>query len=101
MIGDTCESAKSSPLSIRDFEQSFEKNEYFLPNINLKILGNIFLTKKSLNEFRRQLYSKVIDAKVNKHKKIIDDFFFNIEELKAKPLTDFCYTSKIKTTLPF
>lgn len=96
VIGDTCESAKSSPLSIRDFEQSFEKNEYFLPNINLKILENIFLTKKSLNEFRRQLYSKVIDAKVNKHKKIIDDFSFNIEELKAKPLTDFCYTSKIQ-----
>lgn len=58
VLGDVCEKAKSMPITQKDFEMSFVKSEYFEPNLTIK-LGNVFLTKKQINDIRRNVYSAV------------------------------------------
>lgn len=60
VIGETCQTAKNAPLTIEELQNNFNKNEFFNPTINSEI-ENVFLPKQQLNEFRRNLFSKVID----------------------------------------
>ena len=59
-VGDVCEVAKNMPIAEQDIEFSFLKSEYFEPNLKME-LGNIFLTKKQINDFRRNVYSKLVE----------------------------------------
>ncbi len=56
--GDVLDDAKSAPLSISDIEKCFNKSEYFAPKIRCN-LGNVFMPKSRLNEFRRMVYDEV------------------------------------------
>lgn len=58
--GETCLKAQNQPLSKNEIENCFSKNEYFVPQINFET-NNAFLTKKQLNEFRRNVYEKLIE----------------------------------------
>lgn len=82
--GEICEKAKSNPLKIEDFQKSFEKNDYFKPNLKLNT-DNIFMPISKLNEFRRKCYQTLLDKLTCIHK--------TIERVKLdKPV---CLQSKI------
>jgi hypothetical protein len=49
------------PISELDIINSFSKSEYFLPALTID-LGNVFLTKKQVNDFRRKVYSKAVEV---------------------------------------
>lgn len=57
--GDICQTAQNQPISHKNIEECFDKNEYFDPILSID-LGNVFLPIKQLNEFRRSVYDKVI-----------------------------------------
>lgn len=58
--GETCLKAQNQPLSKSEIETCFSKNEFFIPQINFET-DNAFLTKKQLNEFRRNVYENLIE----------------------------------------
>lgn len=68
--GETCLKAQNQPLSKNEIENCFSKNEFFVPQIIFET-NNAFLTKKQLNDFRRNVYEKLIEklTEIN-HKKI-------------------------------
>ena len=56
--GEVCASAKSQPITEEDLKANFNKSD--LLEVGLKCeLENVFLTKKSLNEFRRNVLEKI------------------------------------------
>lgn len=67
--GEMCQKAQNQPLLKSDFETCFSKSEIFSANIELET-NNAFLTKKQLNEFRRNIYEKLIEklTKINHEK---------------------------------
>ena len=52
--------------------QNFNKNEYFIPQIIVKKLDNIFLPKQKLNAFRRQVYDAVVGVLTENIREKID-----------------------------
>lgn len=60
--GATLDSAQKSPLCEGDFIDCFNKSEHFIPKIKFERLGNVFMPKSQLNEFRRQVYARVFNA---------------------------------------
>ncbi len=84
-FGDILDKAKSSPISNEELENNFNKNDYFTAKITADI-GEVFIQKSKLNEFRRQFFEKVISALTKienrdlKHIKI-EKTKANIEEL--------------------
>ncbi len=61
LYGDILDIAKNSPITKDQIYENFNKNEYFAPNITNE-LGNIFIQKSKLNEFRRNFYQLVFTA---------------------------------------
>ena len=58
--GPICMPAKNAPLTIEELQNNFNKNEYFNPSIIAEI-ENVFIPKQQLNEFRRNVYSLIIE----------------------------------------
>jgi len=103
VLGSVCVQAKTHALTQQELELNFNKSEIFEAELDCK-LANVFLPKKELNEFRRnvfleitklykqhnnQLMSKIIlkSAKNNKNVKNFDDFvmvFKNFEQFFEK-----------------
>lgn len=59
VTGDICQTAQKQPISLKNLQDCFEKNEYFSPNLDVD-MDNVFMSIKQLNEFRRQVYDKVV-----------------------------------------
>lgn len=88
VYGDVCSVAQNSPLSIDELTNCFNKNEYFYPNITA-VIENVFIAKSKLNEFRRNVYAKVVEELTKlKHEKLTKK---NIQKqkLEVEKLTDF------------
>ncbi len=89
VLGDILTPAQTSPLTENEIINNFNKNEYFIPNINCKI-NNAFLPKQKLNNFRRAVYEKLLETLVNPYKNkyekinINNIIFTNINGKKIK-----------------
>ena len=57
VTGENCVESKTSPLTIDELVNNFNKSEYFNPRITAD-LDQVFMPKSVLNEFRRQVYSQ-------------------------------------------
>jgi len=69
--GPICNTAKNAPLTQEELQTNFNKNEYFYPSIVAEI-ENVFIPKQQLNEFRRNIYSLIIEELIKlKNNKII------------------------------
>lgn len=80
--------SKNSPLTKTQILESFLKSEYFLPEINVKILDQVFVPKSKLNEFRRKVYDIAFEEIVSTYKKQID--LVRIKKMALpKKFTDF------------
>lgn len=85
-FGDILDKAKSSPISNEELENNFNKNDYFTAKITADI-GEAFIQKSKLNEFRRQFFEKVISALTNIENRNLKHIYIektkaNIEELE-------------------
>lgn len=70
ITGPVCQTAKSAPLTKTELENNFNKNEYFSPIITAEI-ENVFIQKQQLNEFRRNVYSVIVEELTKlKHSKL-------------------------------
>lgn len=86
LYAEKLEPAKNAPIKKEQIQENFEKTEYFSPNINLK-LGNIFIPKSKLNDFRRKFYDLIYSRLTaikdrNLAKLTIGDQTNNVNELK-------------------
>ncbi len=61
--------AKTSPLKKEEIEDNFNKSEIFNAKLNICALDNVFIQKKALNEFRRNVFSKIHSEIVSKYKR--------------------------------
>jgi len=88
VVGDICEKANRQPISKKDFEENFRKNDIFSAKIEIESLDNIFMPKQKLNEFRRNVYAcafetlvksdraplKKVKIKIDYKPKLFEDF---------------------------
>ncbi len=86
VTGDVVDRAKNSPLSMDDFVVSYNKHEYYSPNITVDI-DDIFMTKSKLNEFRRKCYAQLDHLHTRSLEKIKISTSY-----APQVLTDFCLT---------
>ncbi len=69
VFGDVLLAAKNSPLSSAEIIENFAKSEYFKADVSVNFLGEVFMPKKQLNEFRRKVFDKIFDSIVSPYKK--------------------------------
>ena len=60
--GELCQKAEKSPLSKEEIVENFSKSEFFEGVIAFKKFDQVFMPKKSLNEFRRSVFEKVFET---------------------------------------
>ena len=68
VLGPICMSAKSQPLTVEEVKNNFSKSELFSAKITAEI-ENVFIQKKQLNEFRRDVFSKTYEKITEKCRK--------------------------------
>ena len=59
IYGAICEEAKSQPLTKNEIVENFNKSDLFEAVLNVIKLDDVFIAKKSLNEFRRKVFDSV------------------------------------------
>ncbi len=57
--GEIAEKAKNRPLNEKEIQENFRKSELFDCKVNIKKLGDIFVAKSVLNEFRRKVFAEM------------------------------------------
>lgn len=62
VYGEILQPAQKQPLNPKDFEECFNKNEFFKPNLKFLSLEPVFIPKQKLNEFRRQVYGEIVST---------------------------------------
>jgi len=73
--GDICEKANKQPLTINDLTENFNKSDLFEAKLEINELQDIFMPKQKLNEFRRTVFSKILEELTQKH-------YHNLEKIK-------------------
>ena len=68
--GEMCEAAQNRPITEEDITKCFEKSSVFAPKLKIKTNG-VFLNLKSLNDFRRDVYVKLISLLTKVNNKIL------------------------------
>ena len=91
LFGAVLEEAKSRPLTKEELENNFNKNEYFKVEIDAE-LGNVFILKKQMNEFRRNFFELVVQTLTNVQREKLKSIV--VEEKSACPLTNFKIVDK-------
>jgi hypothetical protein len=86
--GDECALALKQPLSVEDITLNFSKSKYFNVKLNIVSLGNVFVPKQKLNEFRRNVFECL-------YKRFTDMGRERLERVKVKAI------SSIKTLSDF
>ncbi len=97
-VGEICEPAKTQPTTCKEIEQNFLKSEYFTPNLLIDA-QNIFLPKQKLNEFRREVYNKIIELKTAKNFKKLQKIALKTAK-NVKKLLNFAEIKNFSSNLP-
>ena len=92
-FGDICEPAKSKPLTIDELQLNFNKNEYFDVDITAEI-GNVFILKQNLNEFRRNFFVQLINSITQVNRQPLKSI--KIKHKTSYPLTDYEVVENLK-----
>lgn len=95
--GETLLLAKSSPLTREQLEQNFSKSEYFEVQLLSVELGNAFILKQKLNEFRRTVFEKVKDELTAVNQSVELAKLSNVP--KITEFTDFCIVENLDEPL--
>ena len=62
VFGEKLISAEKQPLTENELKENFSKSQIFNVKVNVKKLDNVFILKKNLNEFRREVLQKIYDV---------------------------------------
>ena len=92
--GELCQTAKSRPLTEKDFYDSFNKSEYFSPILSFSNFDKVFQAKSQLNELRRKVYDKAIEVKTKIKNTPIQKVVISKLE-KIEKFTDFEFVETI------
>ncbi len=92
--GIVCDQAQNSPLSIEELQINFKKNPYFEFNI-LADLGNVFIPKQKLNEFRRAVVDKMVELSNQINHNIAEKIELT-KPTQTKQITDFEFVEDTK-----
>lgn len=95
--GEMLLSAKSSPLTKEELKSNFEKSEYFYPQLVSVELGNVFIPKQKLNEFRRTVFKKIKDELTAVKENVELAKLSNVP--KITEFTDFCIVENLDEPL--
>lgn len=96
--GDVVEGAKNSPISQKDLLDCFNKSEYFIPKLTVKLEDRVFVPKGTLNSFRREVYAKLYSAIISQYKKEINEV--GIKKVDAlNKFTDFQIIEKLNQAI--
>lgn len=90
VYGETCLLAQSQPLTDDELKTNFNKSDLFEAELNFE-LGNVFLPKKTLNEFRRVVYEKIKNILTENKKEKLNKILLNSIKInkKIKKLNNF------------
>ena len=78
-VGEMLSKSQNAPLSEDDILKCFSKSEEFAPTINCE-LGNVFLPKSKLNEFRRNIYENIKNNLIINNRKKLSKTNLNINK---------------------
>ncbi len=59
--GEVCQVANKQPITQQDLQINFDKSEYFTADLKITELQSVFMPKQQLNEFRRNVWQKVVE----------------------------------------
>ncbi len=59
IVGDVCQTAQNRPIDKNEVVTCFKKSEYFDCELQIEIIGNVFIVKQQLNELRRRTFLKL------------------------------------------
>ena len=93
--GEVLEKAKSQPLQQSDIEKSFEKNEYFCPQISFETDG-VFASKSILNEFRRNFYTTLKSFVLYNEKQNLNLLNISLETESVEIFDDFEIVERVQ-----
>ena len=71
VLGQNLLPALNRPLSENELKENFSKSEFFDLNLRVKKLDNVFILKKDLNEFRREVLQKIYEL-LTKNNNVFD-----------------------------
>jgi len=91
--GDVLYEAKSKPLAKEELQNNFSKSEYFVGNIKLICLENVFILKQNLNAFRRKVFDKIYEILTMLKDSVKLEKLPKVPNISA--FSDFCIVEKI------
>lgn len=93
--GEKLAEAVKQPLLESDIKENFSKSEYFNALITVIKLDRVFITKKSLNEFRRKVFDTIYKLITQRYKKNLAIKDFKIDAT-VNNFTDFIYVNHLE-----
>lgn len=85
--GEKCQEAQNQPLNQEEIINNFSKNPYFSPRLFIET-KNAFVPKQKLNEFRRNVYEKILEIKTENNNKKLNKIKIDTN-LSTKGFNDF------------
>ncbi len=86
--------AKSQPLTKNELKENFYKSDFFDASVRVKKLDNVFILKKNLNEFRREVLQKIYSVLTQNNKKFDKKPLPNLPVVKG--LDDFVIVENLR-----
>jgi len=94
VFGEVLQQAKSQPLTAIELADNFEKSNDFIASITAHINGNVFILKKQLNQFRRDVFDKIKAEMLAPYKH--NEKVISVKNAgKVNGFSDFVFTEKI------
>ena len=81
--GEVCETANKQPIKEKDLKDNFNKSELFEAKVEVETLGNVFMPKQKLNEFRRRVFYEIFSQLTEKHR-------HNLKKIKIVNIFQVC-----------
>ena len=86
--GCICQPALKQPLSINTIQENFKKHEIFELDFEDMVIGNVFMSKAELNEFRRNVFDKIYIHITEKYRHSLEKIKIS-NNYKIKKFEDF------------
>ncbi len=99
VYGFTCFKAQNQPLTQKQIIENFSKSEYFDADIKIRILDNVFLTLKNLNDFRRKVFCSIYDNLTKLNRVPINRIKIDIPNASLKEFLNFQIIDNLNTDL--
>lgn len=94
--GEILDEALKQPISKEELETNFKKSDIFNPTIFVRSLEPVFITKKQLNEFRREVFKTAFEMLCAPYRKNITVKSL-LKPIAPQSFGDFVFVDKIQS----